>query len=48
MKATCIEARNHKIERIVCFNLDQFDIHVKVDQTDNNMTNDKYMYTYNL
>ena len=37
MKATCIEARNHKIERIVFFNLDQFDIHVKVDQKDLNM-----------
>lgn len=48
MKATCIEARNHKIERIVFFNLDQFDIHVKIDQTDNSMINDKYMYTYNL
>ena len=37
MKATCIEARNHKIERIVFINLDQFDIHVKVDQKDLNM-----------
>ena len=48
MKATCIGARNHKIERIVFFNLDQFDIHVKIDQTDNSMINDKYVYTYNL
>ena len=48
MKATCIEARNHKIERIVLFNLDQFNIHVNVDQTDNNMINDKFMYDYNL
>ena len=48
MKATCIGARYHKIERIVFFNLDQFDIHVKIDQTDNSMINDKYMYTYNL
>ena len=44
MNAICIEARNHKLEGKVFFNLDQVDIHVKVDQTDNNMTNDKYMY----
>ena len=37
MKAACIEARNHKIERKVFIYLDQFDIHVKVNQTDNNM-----------
>ena len=48
MKAACIEARNHKIERIVFFNLDHFDIHVKVDQTDNNMINDTYTYKYSL
>ena len=48
MKATCIEARYHKHERIVFFNLDQFDIHVKVDQTDNYMINDTYTYKYNL
>ena len=48
MKATCIETRNNKIERILFFNLDQFDIHVKVDETDNNMINDKYVYKYNL
>ena len=48
MKATRIEARNHKNERIVFFNLDQFDIYVKVDQTENSMINDKFMYEYNL
>ena len=45
MKATCIEARNNKIERIIFFNLDQFDIHLKEDQTDNNMIYDKCIYT---
>ena len=48
MNAICIEARNHKLEGIVFFNLDQFDIHVKVDQTDINMINDKCMYEYNI
>ena len=37
MKATCIETGNNKIEGIVFIYLDQFDIHVKVNQTDNNM-----------
>ena len=41
MKATCIEPGNNKIEVIVFIYLDQFDIHVKVNQTDNNMINDK-------
>ena len=44
MNATCIETGNNKIERTVFFNLDQFDIHVKVDQTDNNMIHDKCIY----
>ena len=48
MKATCIEARNNKIERIVFFNLLQFDIQVRVDQIDNDMINDKCMYEYNI
>ena len=48
MKATCIEARNNKIERIVFFNIHQFDIHMRVDQTDNELKNDKCMYEYNL
>ena len=48
MKATCIDARNNKIKRILFFNLDRFDIHVKLDQIDNNMINGKYMYKYTL
>ena len=37
MKAIYIETGNNKIEGIVFIYLDQFDIHVKVNQTDNNM-----------